>query len=127
MRIVIVDDNEYSADSLRELISEVFPDASIQSYETLHQAISVPADVLIIDISAVYPIVMSYSAYHHICTYLNCHPGTTVIINSAVSSNTALAIRDDVIEQTPDADVRICHFGDSCVDLLGVVKKEQCL
>ena len=128
MNFWIIDDNESAQDALREVIEDFFPDARVECFEYPHATIHSPSvDVILIDISAVVPIMMSHTAYSAICTLLAKHPGATVVICSAVSFNASQDVRDDVLEQMPEADVRIAAFPqrETLPEILEQIKREQ--
>ena len=118
--VLILDDDEASTECLEIVVRDLVPNAQITSYEYMVDAIEHPGtvDIIIIDISSLGDIRMAHAAYAPICSFVDRHPGATVVINSAVSLNTMLDVRDDVLEHCPDALVRVASmWNDEAPDL----------
>lgn len=110
MRFLVIDDNDYMREAVPAIIAEHFPDAKIIVYEDLFIAKDCSVDVLVIDISSICPVIMAHAAYAPICRYLDDHPGTRVIINSAVGIECAKDVRDDILRMIPTAEVSLAGY-----------------
>lgn len=114
MKIWIVNDDAYDRQACSAQALQAFPDANITTFESLfdaHERFDNP-DIVIIDLSAVAPIGLGFSNHHYgpICTFMDRHFGATVIITSAVSKNFAEDVKEEVLEQNPDAQIHLVEW-----------------
>jgi hypothetical protein len=113
MRVWIIDDQEYMRTrTVPKIVRDRWPDSDITAFDTLAAALyySGSVDLIIIDITAVCPIERAQLAYGPICQLIDKHPGTTLIINSALPRYVTDVVRREVLEFAPDAQVLLCGF-----------------
>ena len=113
MRVWIIDDQEYMRTVHgAEGRGDRWPDSDITAFDGLAAALyySSSVDLIIIDITAVCPIERAQPAYGPICQLIDRHPGTTIVINSALPRYVTDVVRNEVLEFAPDAHVLLCGF-----------------
>jgi hypothetical protein len=113
MRVWIIDDQEYMRTrTVPKIVRDRWPDSDITAFDTLAAALyyTGSVDLIIIDITAVCPIERAQLAYGPICQLIDKHPGTTLIINSALPRYVTDVVRREVLEFAPDAQVLLCGF-----------------
>jgi hypothetical protein len=94
-------------------IAEVWPKAKVTTAVSLYELREKTKgpDVLLIDISAIAPIAAgAHHCYGPICAFHEKFPGTTIIINSCVSSYFLNDVRDMVMEKCPAAVVLLIDW-----------------
>ncbi len=111
MRITIVDDDADSLATWLELLKAEYPKATVTGVESLFEAGN--ADVLLMDISAVAPLMLGdiAHAWSSISKYAEAHPGSEIVIVSAVSSNCAHDVIDDCVNNAGIARERLHYAG----------------
>ncbi len=111
MRIVVVDDDDDSRATWLKLLQDEYPKASISGSESLMDAGN--ADYLLIDISAVAPMMMGdmSHAWGPISNYAQKCPGADIIIISGVSRNCANDVMDDCVRFGNVAQERLHYAG----------------
>ncbi|HVU85878.1 MAG TPA: hypothetical protein VHD36_01055 [Pirellulales bacterium] len=113
IRVWIIDDQEYMRmRTVPKIVRDRWPDSDITAFDSLAAAIyyTGSVDLIIIDITAVCPIERAQLAYGPICQLIDRHPGTTLIINSALPRYVTDVVRSEVKQFSPDAHVLSCGF-----------------
>jgi len=115
--IVFVNDDQEAVESnveWLEVCCTSLPDWEHLFFESIHEAAQVSADVLVVDISAVAPITtFREHAYGAILHYMDLHPGTPIIIESAVGIGGAKDVCNTVIAQAPGSMVLPADYADA--------------
>lgn len=107
-KLVIVNDCETMLQGLVDCAKHDLPDWTVKGFSGIFEAVEQSSiDYLLIDISAVSFITMWEHAYAPICSFIDRHPGTTIIITSGVSRNAA----QDVIDQVKEHSGREVVYG----------------
>jgi len=98
--ICVVDDSEDKRRQLREFIEALFPKAEVRTHETIFEAYRgwQRFDYLVIDVSSVAPQMLSdvNHAWSAIAKFMSEHPGTEVLVTSAMSRNATQDVIEDV-------------------------------
>lgn len=112
-KLVIVDDDEETRGQLLELAKLDLPNWTVKAFENIAEACEQNSiDILLIDISAVAYGNMWEHAYGPIASFMERHPGTSVVVTSGVSRNAA----DEVIEKVKEVAGREPIYGGSGVN-----------
>lgn len=69
---------------------------SVSAFGRVVDAIGTPADVFVIDVSAVASVSAVNLAYAPLCRLMNDHPGAVFVISSCMSRNAVEAVLDDI-------------------------------
>jgi hypothetical protein len=110
--ICIVDDEEVCRRQYRELIEAEFPKLAVRAYDTIFAAYGAGHfDYLIIDVSSVAPLMMSdvAHAWAPIAKFMENHPGTEIIIVSAMSRSSTHEVIEEVARACGNPDM--VHYG----------------
>lgn len=100
MKVAIIDDNSAAGESLAGLI-----DAETKVFESLFDARDWPADVTIVDISAISPVMYGQHIYSPIAAYLELFPGTKIILISGLPASHFIDLVAQVKEVLPEAHI----------------------
>jgi hypothetical protein len=96
-KLIFIDDDK---DSLRQKTEWFAEGYTVRGFETAFEAVEHNADCYIFDVSAVCPFMLdTRSAYGPIATLAERHPGSSIIITSAMSCNST----EDIIENVAKA------------------------
>lgn len=108
MKLVIVNDDEETLRQLEELAAIDLPTWTVQGFSGIYEAAQQSGiDYLLIDISSVAHLNLWEHSYAPICSFIDMHPGTTIVITSGVSRNAAR----DVMEQVKEHSGREVTYG----------------
>lgn len=103
MHVMILNDDSEARSQIAKAVTERFPCAVVLESDNMLDACKHTGrvDLLIVDVSAVAPIMLNHTAYSPICTWIEQHPGCEVIIDSACPG--LKYIVQDVLERIPEA------------------------
>jgi hypothetical protein len=109
-------------DAITGAIDDLSPDARHRHFRTLDDSVNWPADVAIVDVSAVSPIANGpRRAGDRLGVYCDAHPHTEVIVCSAVGAGFANEMIDGIRESHPDSVIScvgVVQLYDSLVEKL---------
>ena len=105
MRIAVIEDDDAAGDSLKTLIEEIYEDTEVRVFKSTFDAKDWPADIALIDVSAVSPLGWGQHSYAPICSYMDLHPGMKVVVTSALPASHFKSVADDIRKAIPDARV----------------------
>lgn len=113
-RIGVIDDDSSARDTLVELIRCEFPKLTVKGFESIFKAYEgmTNYDYLLIDISAVAPMMLSDTAHAWaaISKYADTYPGTEFVLITAASRNCVEDVIDDCVNHGGIARERF-HYG----------------